>query len=171
MPLKFQTELKPAHVKAATAGVFRRQLTKPAVLLGLLAFFLLVQGLFWVLAPVFGWWWHAALAVLMALSIGGATYFAGLYYEAVALRNFERFHGAPVQVSLEDAVYRYEASWGRGEIEWSRFHSLWCLRTVWVLLQHSEDGVSVLLPAEDLDEDARSFLKARLAREQVRVLA
>jgi hypothetical protein len=170
LALQFQTELKPAHVKEATAGLFRRQITKPAVLLGVLALFAAVQALFWFLAPVFGAWWHAALAFLMALSIGGSVYFAGLYYEAVALRNFERFQGAPVRVSLEEACYSYEAPWGRGRIEWSRFQSLWCLGTVWVLLQHVEGGASVLLPSQDLDEEARAFLRARMARERAQVL-
>jgi hypothetical protein len=170
LPLQFQTEIKPAHVREATAGVFRSQVTRPALLLGLAALLGLAQALFWVIAPVFDWKWRLALAGLMLLSVVCATAFAGIYYRELALKNFERFTGAPLRVRLEDAAYHYEAAWGRGELAWSRFQSLWCLKQVWVLLEHSERGASVLLPAADLDEEARVFIKSRLAREGARVM-
>ena len=170
MPLQFSTELKPEHVREATTGIFLRQISKPIIFAGVAVLFVAVQAILWVLVPALSWQWHTVLAALMAVSVGGAVLFAGLYYQELALRNFRRFKGAPVRASLEDSAYRYEAGWGSGSIEWTRFQSLWCLKGVWVLLQHSEGGVSVLLPAGDLDGEARDFLKARMARVGAKVL-
>jgi hypothetical protein len=164
MPLQFQTEIKPSHVKGATAGIFWRQTVgQPVSIVCLLVLFAAAQGI--IMATVRGllWWWYAGFAVLMAATGLGALFIVGRYYQELALRNFSRFKNEPVRVSLDQDAYRYEAAWGAGAIEWSRFQSLWRLKNVWVLLQHAENGASVLLPAADLDGDARIFLKDRMA--------
>jgi hypothetical protein len=171
LALQFSTELKSAHIVQATSGIFWRQIAKPVVVLGCLVLLLSGQGILWAVEPALGWTWHAALALLMAVTVAGSLGFASRYYQDLALRNFERFKGAPVRVGLEEGAYRYEASWGQGSIEWSQFQSLWCLRDVWVLLQHADKGVSVLLPAADLDEEARNFIRARMAGVRAKVLA
>jgi hypothetical protein len=164
LPLQFQTEILPGHVREATAGVFwRHAAAQPKAVLGLLFLFGTAQALLWALVPALAWPWHAALASLMALSVWIVLASAERYYQGLASRNFSRFKGAPVRISLEEDAYCYEASWGRGTIAWSDFQSLWCLKNVWVLLQHAEGGASVLLPQGDLDPDARAFLKGRLA--------
>lgn len=162
MPLRFTTELKPVHVRAATARIFRRQITRPVVLGGTVFVFVAAQAIFWAAAPAFNWEWHTILGVLMIVLVAGTVAFADRHFQDLALRNFQRFKGCPVQVRLEDDRYCYEAQWGKGELEWSRFQSLWCLPEVWVLLQHAPNGLSVLLPAEDLDEEAKTFLKERM---------
>lgn len=170
MALQFRSELTPAHVREATAGIFWRQVTKPLVLSGAAAVFAAAQGILWAVLPGFGWQWHAALAGMMSAGLAGGLAFASSHYQSLALANFARFKGAPVEASLERDSYRYAADWGSGSIEWSRFQSLWCLDGVWVLLQHAEGGASVLLPSADLDEEARGFLRQRMAEVRAEVL-
>jgi hypothetical protein len=162
VPLTFQTEILPAHVRAATAGIFWRQAAQP-LSLGLL-------GVLWlgahlslaVLFPGTPFFMHALLGLLLWGSVLGMAWVAKRHYEALAAENFKRFEGAPVDVRLEADAYHYSASWGQGQLAWDRFQSLWCLKDVWVLLQHAKDGASVLLPAVSLDDDARDFIVARL---------
>lgn len=164
MPLQFQTEIKPAHVKGATSGIFWRQTVgQPLSLVCLLVLFAAAQGILMATVRGLGWWCYAGFAVLMAATGLGALFMVVRYYQELALRNFSRFKDEPVRISLDQDAYRYEAAWGAGAIEWSRFQSLWTLKNVWVLLQHAERGASVLLPAADLDKDARGFIKARMA--------
>lgn len=171
MPLQFQAEILPDHVREATAGIFwRHAAAQPKAVLGLLFLLGTAQALLWALLPHLSWCWHAALAALMILSVWIVLASAERYYQGLASRNFSRFRGAPVRISLEESAYCYEAPWGRGTILWSDFQSLWCLKNVWVLLQHAEGGASVLLPQVHLDPDARAFLRARLARAGARVL-
>jgi hypothetical protein len=162
LPLNFQTEIKAQHVRAATGGIFRRQILQPVVL-GLVAVFLLGMQLtlhvFFSFIPLY---MHVLLALLVLGSLGGLLWILQRHYESTALQNFSRFMGARVQVRLSDAAYRYSASWGQGEIAWGQFQSLWRLKDVWVLLQHTPGGISVVLPTADLDAEARDFLTARL---------
>jgi hypothetical protein len=162
-------ELLPEHVREATDGVFRRQLAKPMVLFGALGLLLLCQGLLWLVLPQAGWWLHGMLFLLMVFSLLAAAVVAGRHFQDLALRNFERFAGQPAQVRLDEQAYHYQASWGQGAIEWARFDSLWRLPGVWVLLQHQEDGVSVLLPTRSLDDEARAFILRKMAERGVQV--
>lgn len=162
MPLVFNAELSNAHVREATAGIFRRQMSKPMVLGGLAGLFGLAQLLLWAVLPQAHWKLHVMLALLMLITMNAVFYLASRYYQDLAQNNFTRFQGQPARVRLEPDAYHYQASWGQGSIEWARFQSLWCFPGVWVLLQHAQGGVSVLLPAASLDEEARAFLKARL---------
>jgi hypothetical protein len=150
-------------VKAATAGIFWRQTVGQAAPVACI-FVLFAVALGTIIAAVPGllWWWYAGVAVLMAATGFCALFIAGRYYQELALRNFSRFKDEPVRISLDPDAYRYQAAWGSGAIEWTRFQSLWCMERVWVLLQHAENGASVLLPAADLDGDARDFLRARM---------
>jgi len=168
--LLLSVELLPEHVREATDGVFRRQLAKPVVLAGALGLLLICQGLLWAVLPWAGWWLHAMLFLLMVFSLLVAAVVAGRHFQNLALRNFQRFAGEPAQVRLDEQAYHYQASWGQGAIEWARFDSLWKLPKVWVLLQHQEDGVSVLLPTEALDDDARTFIQRKLAERGAQVL-
>jgi hypothetical protein len=162
LPLQFQTEIAPEHVRAATAGIFWRQALQP-IALGFL-------GVLWLgahlslaaLFPKTPLFMHALLAFLLWGTVVGMALIARRHYEDLAAENFKRFEGAPVQVRLAADAYHYSAAWGQGQITWDRFQSLWCLKMVWVLLQHAQDGASVLLPAADLDEEARAFLVARI---------
>lgn len=162
MPLAFEVNLKREHVRQATAGIYRRQLLKPMVVTGAIGLLILGQGLFWAVLPQAHWVLRIMLAVLMVLSLMGTVYTAGRYYQSLAIRNFQRFEGQPAQARLDDEGYHYQASWGSGTVPWARFDSLWCLPGVWVLLEHADKGVSVLLPVADLDAEAQAYLKARL---------
>jgi hypothetical protein len=168
--LLLSVELLPEHVREATDGVFRRQLAKPIVLFGALGLLLLCQGLLWVVLPQAGWWLHAMLFLLMAFSLLVAAVVAGRHFQNLALRNFQRFAGQPAQVRLDEQAYHYQASWGQGAIEWARFDSLWRLPKVWVLLQHQEGGVSVLLPTDDLPGEAQAFILRKMAERGAQVL-
>ena len=170
MAVQFSTEITPGHVREATAGIFWRQsLSRPLGVLGLAALLAAAEAGLALVLPGLAWWWYLAFLGLMLLTALGGLHAACRYYQALALRNFSRFKGSPVRVSLEPDAYRYEASWGSGTIEWSRFQSLWCMKNVWVLLQHAENGASVLLPAADLGQEARDFLKDRMARVKILV--
>jgi hypothetical protein len=150
-------------VRAATAGIFWRQALQP-ITLGLLAVLWLGAHLcLAVLFPKTPFFIHTLLALLLWGTVGGTAWIAKRHYEDLAAENFKRFEGAPVQVRLEADAYHYSASWGQGQIPWDRFQSLWCLKEVWVLLQHAKDGASVLLPVTGLDEEARAFILARIA--------
>jgi hypothetical protein len=163
LPLHFQTEIKALHVRAATGGIFRRQVLQPVVL-GLVAVFLFgMQLTLHVLFPFIPFFMHLMLALLVFASLAGLVWVLQRHYEKEALANFSRFMGAPVQVHLGAEAYRYSAAWGKGEISWNRFQSLWRFKEVWVLLQHSKGGVSVVLPSDSLDAEAQEFLLARLA--------
>jgi hypothetical protein len=162
VPLSFIVNLQPAHVRAATAGIYRRQVLKPGMIAALLGLLALVEGLFWAVLPQVVWGLRALLGGLLLLSAAGTFYTAGRYYESLALRNFRRFDGQPAQARLDEAGYHYQAAWGRGSIPWAQVDSLWCLPTVWVLLEHAERGVSVLLPVADLDAEAQAYIKERL---------
>lgn len=157
-------------MREATAGVFRGQVFKPVVLAGAAGIVALAQGLVWALLPGPTWGLHLVLLALMLLSLGGLYLFAGRHYEGLAVANFRRFAGQPAQVRLDEEAYHYRASWGEGKIPWPLLDSLWCLPGVWVLLQHAEKGVSVLLPAASLDEEARAFIRGRVAAHGGRVL-
>jgi hypothetical protein len=102
------------------------------------------------------------MGALLLFSALGLAVFAARYNEGLAVRNFTRFEGAPVQVSLEEDAYRFRAAWGEGSIGWSDFDSLWRFPGVWVLLQHRQGGVSVLLPADGLSDEARGFIERKL---------
>jgi len=165
LPLQFQTELKPEHVREATAAIFWRQtLGQPLSLLGFLVLVAVALGVFVALVPGWTWWWYAVSLGLMIAVVFGVLAMASRYYQELALHNFSRFKDAPVRVSLEQGAYRYEAAWGEGAIEWTRFQSLWCLKNAWVLLQHVENGASVVLPVLDLDGASKTFLKERMAQ-------
>jgi hypothetical protein len=169
--VQFSTEISPSHVREATAGIFWRQTAaQPLGLLGLAALLTVAESALLALVPGLAWWWYAVFLGLMLLTALGGLHAACRYYQALALRNFSRFKGAAVRVSMDREAYRYEASWGSGAIEWARFQSLWCLKNVWVLLQHAENGASVLLPAADLGPEARNFLKDRMALERARIV-
>lgn len=170
MSLLLSVELLPDHVREATDGVFRRQLTKPIVLFGALGLLLLCQGLLWVVLPQAGWWLHGMLLLLMVFSLLVAAVVAGRHFQDLALRNFQRFAGQSAQVRLDEDAYHYQASWGQGAIEWARFDSLWKLPRVWVLLQHQEHGVSVLLPTGDLNDEAQAFILRKMAERGAQVL-
>jgi hypothetical protein len=164
LPLHFQTEVKALHVRAATVGIFRRQVFQPLVL-GLVAVFLfgmqLTLHVFFSFVPFI---MHLALALLVLASLAGLAWTLQRHYEKEALRNFSRFMGAPIQVRLGPEAYQYSATWGQGQVPWSDFESLWRFKDVWVLLQHRKNGVSVLLPAADLADDAQEFIAERLMR-------
>jgi hypothetical protein len=168
--LLLSVELLPEHVREATDGVFRRQLAKPVVIFGVLGLLLLCQGLLWVVLPQAGWWLHAMLFLLMAFSLLVAAVVAGRHFQNLALHNFQRFAGQPAQVRLDEQAYHYQAGWGQGAIEWARFDSLWRLPKVWVLLQHQEGGISVLLPTEDLNHEAQAFILRKMAERGAQVL-
>ncbi len=162
MPLSFSVSIEPAHVRAATAGIFRRQALQPKIVGGFVALVLLSQALLRALVPQVQWSWHAASALLMLGSFGLLAWLISRHYEGVALKNFALFHGQPAQVRLDEAGYHFDASWGRGSIAWDKFESLWRFSGVWVLLQHVPGGFSVLLPADALDEEARAFICAKV---------
>ena len=170
MALSFQTEIKPLHVKAATAGIFWRQAMQPLILGAL--------GIFWAgahltLAALFAhlpFSIHLSLALLFWGSLWAAAQIASQYYQGIAQKNFQRFEGAPVMVSLEEELYHYNALWGQGSIAWEEFQSLWRFDEVWVLLQHAQDGASVLLPAESLDAEAQAFILGRFKAVGAKVL-
>lgn len=163
MSLSFSTQISPQEVREATAGIFWRQVTQWRPLLALGALFVLAQGLLWALLPKGGWVLHGMLGLLLIISALSLAGFASRYYQALAQRNFERFNGAPVQVSLEEDAYRFEASWGQGALDWARFDSLWRFPNVWVLLQHAQGGASVLLPSRDLSPEAQAFIQQKFA--------
>jgi hypothetical protein len=164
LSVQFSTEITPEHVREATAGIFWRHTASQPMAAPCLAVLLAAAEAVLVLVlPGLAWWWYGIFLGLMLLLAFGGLVAACRHYQRLALRNFARFQGAPVRVSLEPDAYRYEAAWGSGTIEWSRFQSLWCLERVWVLLQHAENGASVLLPAADLGPEARDFLKERVA--------
>jgi hypothetical protein len=167
LSLNFQTEIKPKHVRAATAGIFWRQAAQPVILVLLGVLWLGAHLSLAVLFPKTPFFVHALLGLLLWGTVLGMAWVAKRHYEELAAQNFKRFEGAPVQVRLETDAYHYSANWGQGPIAWDRFQSLWCLKEVWVLLQHAKDGVSVLLPAVDLDEEARAFILARLQETKV----
>lgn len=162
MPLSFQTDIKPAHVRAATAGIFWRQATQPLAL-GVL-------GVFWIgahltlqlLFPGIPVSIHLSLGLLFWGSLAAVAQVASAHYQAEAEKNFQRFEDAPVKVRLEPQGYAYEASWGQGLLPWGQFQSVWRFKAVWVLLQHVQGGASVLLPVEDLDAEAQAYLLQQL---------
>lgn len=158
-------------MRQATAGIFWRQVTQWRACLGLLGLFGLAQALLWAIMPQAPWPLHVGLGALLLATALSLAVFASRYYQGLALRNFERFHGRPVQVSLDEDAYRYSAGWGQGSIEWSRFDSLWRFPTVWVLLQHSRGGVSVLLPSRDLSPEARDLIEHQVGPGRTRVQA
>jgi hypothetical protein len=155
--------LNADHVREATAGIYRRQVSKPVVIAGLLGLMAVAQGLLWAMVPTAVWGLHAMLGVLILFSVVGTLITAGRYYQSVAVRNFKRFEGQPANARLDEQGYHYQAQWGSGVVPWARVDSLWCLPGVWVLLEHADKGVSVLLPVADLDAEAQAYLKARLA--------
>jgi hypothetical protein len=163
LPLQFQAQVSEAQVREATAGIFWAQLRQPKLLTVLGAFLLFGQLLLSLVMTDGNLVLRAALALLMLLSVLGVAWVASRYYQGIALRNFERIQAAPVRVRLDEDAYRFEAVWGQGSLPWERFQSLWRLEQVWVLLQHAQDGASVLLPAESLAEDARAFLEQKIA--------
>lgn len=124
-----------------------------------------------VLFPQGLWVLHLGLALLAWSSLLGVAEVASRYYQGLALENFKRFEGAPADVQLTEEGYQYEAAWGRGRIVWDQFQSLWRLKEVWVLLQHAQGGVSVLLPVESLNAEAKVFLQDRLKAVGAKVLA
>jgi hypothetical protein len=163
LPLQFQAQVSEAQVREATAGIFWRQVLQPKLLAVLGVILLFGQLLLSVVMTDGNLVLRAALALLMLLSALGMAWVASRYYQGVALRNFERIQAAPVRVRLDEDAYCFEAAWGQGSLPWERFQSLWRLKQVWVLLQHAQDGASVLLPAESLAEDARAFLEQKIA--------
>jgi hypothetical protein len=106
---------------------------------------------------------RGALTLLMLLSVFGVAELAARYFVGLAQANFVKITASPVTVRLDEDAYRFEADWGRGELPWSQFQSLWRFPNVWVLLQHAESGASVVLPAAALDDVARAFLLRKLA--------
>jgi hypothetical protein len=158
LSLRFSARIEPIHVREATSGIFWKQTLQGKVLAGFGAFVAFGQLMIWVLVPQAGWPLHLFLAFLMSLSAWGMAWVGSRHYQELALENFKRIHTAPVQVSLEEDAYRFEAPWGKGAVSWAEFHSLWRFEGVWILLQHKEDGASVLLPTADLDEAARAFI-------------
>lgn len=171
MPLQFSVEITPAEVREATAGIFWRQVTQWRLLAGVIGLMLLAQATLWAVLPQAGWVLHAMLALLLLISALALGAFASRYYQALAQRNFERFRGAPVSVELDEEAYRYNAQWGQGAIPWATFESLWRFPGVWVLLQHSKGGVSVLLPTAGLDEAARTHILRKLGEHGAQGLA
>lgn len=171
MASSFSVLIKPAHVRAATAGIFWRQALRP-LSLGILGVFwigahLTLQALFRSMPVGI----HVSLALLFWGSLAAVAQLASAHYQAEAERNFQRFEGAPAQVRLEADAYVYEASWGQGAIPWTQFQSLWRFNAVWVLLQHAQGGASVLLPTEDLDAEAQAYLVGRLTAVGAKVAA
>lgn len=162
MSLTFEAELSPAHVREATAGIFWRQVTKPVVLAGVVGLFWLAQLLLWAVLHARYPKLHVMLFLIMVATCLFLYLGASRHYIELALQNFKRFHGQPVQVRLEEDAYHYQADWGSGAIEWGQFQSLWCFPGVWVLLQHLPNGISVLLPAASLSAEAREFLLRKL---------
>jgi hypothetical protein len=154
--------LTPAQVREATVGIFFKQATKPLVLAGGVGLFWLAQAMLWALLYARYPKLHVMLFLIMAATCLFLYLGARRHYIDLALNNFQRFHGQPVKVRLEEDAYHYQASWGEGSIEWAQFQSLWCFKGVWVLLQHLPNGISVLLPAGALDEEARGFLRGKL---------
>ena len=164
MSLQFSVQILPQQVREATRGIFWRQVTQVRALLILAGLLLLMQALLWALIPQAGWILHVLLLILLLSSALALAFFAARYYEGLALRNFTRFQGAPVAVSLDEEAYRYQAAWGQGGIPWGDFDSLWRFNGVWVLLQHRQGGVSVLLPSDGLDEEARAFIVRKVGQ-------
>ena len=171
MPLSFQTEIRPVHVRAATAGIFWRQALQPLALGGLGIFWIGAHLTLFVIFARLPWTVHLSLALLFWGSLWAVAQVASQHYQSVAQLNFKRFEGAPVTVSLEEERYHYNALWGMGSIGWNEFQSLWRFKEVWVLLQHVEDGASVLLPAESLDAKAQAFILERFKQAGAKVLA
>lgn len=162
--IRFQIELQPALARKVTRDIFWRQLMQPRLAALLVAVLLLVDGLlFWVL-PLHSFWLFLLLDLVLLLVFGVTAWLMGSYYEELAEKNFQRFDGAPALVGLDDAGYHFQAAWGQGSIAWSDFQGLWRLKSAWVLLQHSPSGFSVVLPNEQLSEEARAFLRARAAQ-------
>lgn len=170
MSLTFETELTPAQVREATLGIFKRQVTKPVVLAGVVGLFWLAQLILWAALHSRYPKLHLMLFLIMAVTCAFLYIGASQHYVQLALKNFQRFHGQPVKVRLDEAGYHYLASWGEGSIEWAQFQSLWCFPGVWVLLQHLPGGISVLLPAPALSEEARAFVRRKLAEAKAEVL-
>lgn len=162
LPLRFTFEITPEQVREATAGVFWRQLRQPRLLASLAGLWVLAQAMLWMALPRVGWAPHALLGLLLPFSAWCLAVLASRHYQGLALRNFGRIQGQAVAVSLDEDAYRFEAAWGRGAIPWQRFDSLWRFEGVWVLLEHSPGGASVLLPAASLDEEARMFILGKL---------
>lgn len=169
MPLTFETELSPAQVREATLGIFRKQVTKPVMLAGIVALFWLAQLILLAVMHQRYPKLHLLLFLLMLATCFFLYLGASRHYVELALKNFRRFHGHPVRVRLDEQAYHYAAVWGEGSIEWAQFQSLWCFEGVWVLLQHVPGGISVLLPAAALDEEARAFLRRKLAEVKAEV--
>lgn len=167
MSFQFSTQISPAQVREATAGIFWRQALQPKMRWAVVALLLLGQVPITLLfrADQDGnLLVRAMLSLLLLFSLWCLAWVALQYYLGLAQKNFERIVAAPVQVSLDEDAYRFSADWGQGALEWSRFDSLWQFPGVWVLLQHAQGGASVLLPSQDLSPQAQAFIRAKLAK-------
>jgi hypothetical protein len=171
LSLRFTALVTPDLVRQATAGIFWRQALQWRLGAGLGGILLLGQLLMASALPQAGWALHGLLALLFVFSAAAVAVLASRYYQGLAVRNFERFKDAPLQVELDEEAYRYSASWGRGSIEWGRFDSLWRFPAVWVLLQHLAGGASVVLPLKDLGPEAQAFILRKLGQAGAKVLA
>jgi hypothetical protein len=162
LPLQFQAQVTEDQVRQVTAGIFWRQALQPKLLGAIAVFLIFGQVLLRAVLRQGSWTLHAGLGLLMLLSVAGVAWVASRHYVGLALQNFQRIVGAPVQVRLDEDAYHFEAAWGQGSLPWTQFQSLWRFEDAWVLLQHAEAGASVVLPAAALDDAARAFLLRKL---------
>lgn len=162
MPLQFDAQVTESQVRQATSGIFWRQALQPKLLGALAVFLLFGQLLLRAVLRQASWPLHAGLGLLMLLSVAGLAVVASRHYVGLALQNFQRIVGAPVRVRLDEDAYGFEAAWGQGRLPWAQFQSLWRFSSVWVLLQHAENGASVLLPLDAMDEEAQAFIVRKI---------
>ena len=156
MTHQFTIKFTEEHVKCASRRWFVRYIGVGIPIMLLLVAIVVAQRL---ISGQLDWIFGAFLAVLgVWAGLFVTAYFRRLNFSKGQLRKMD---DGTVQYELSDERFKTSSSLGVMEAKWEIFKGLWIFPEVWLLMF---DGAGFLtLPADQLNEEVKKFLKEKIA--------
>ena len=156
MNVQFAIEFTEEHVKYACRRWFARYI---GVGFPIMVLFLGVLIAGELMVGKTDWMFGALVVVfVMAVGINVAIYFRRINAAVSQLRKTE---GATVAFEFSDERFKASSSMGSTELKWEAFKELWIFPKVWLLMLNR--AIYLSLPADQLNEDVKRFLKQKIA--------
>jgi hypothetical protein len=153
---QFTIKFSEEHIRYAVRKFFVRYLGIGFPVMFLLLAVVLAQRM---LTGQTDWIFGSLLVVLvMGVGIFVAAYFQRL---SQAISQLKKMGDGTVRYEVSDDRIKASSEHGSTEVKWEMFKALWIFPRVWLLM--FDKAGYLTLPADQMSEDVRNFLKQRIA--------
>lgn len=156
MTNQFTIKFNEEHIKYAVRKFFARYLGIGFPVMFLLLAVALAQRIFTAQTD----WLFGSLLVVLVMGVG---IFVAAFFQrrSHALAQLKKMADGSVHYELSEERIKASSSLGSTEVKWEVFKALWIFPRVWLLM--FDKAGYLTLPADQMSEDVKDFLKQRIA--------